>query len=279
MKKAFVSVDMEGLPYITSNEHLLPGKLLYDEGRSIMTNCVLAMTDELRNSGFDRVVVADGHGPKINFIPERMPSFVDIVRGNPRATSMVAGGKGCDAALFLGYHAKPGTPSSTFDHTISGTIIRTVKYNGQESSEFYMNAATLGEQGVPVILVAGDASLLKDDVVRHAPWAARVALKESIGRYAAMSPSMPECLELIRAGVREAVTRLNNGNVELLKLKPPIETEVQFANSDFSYVGSFLPGSHRIGGWGVGFTAESMEEAYLTTQLLVFAASGVNVGL
>jgi len=270
---------MEGLPHITSNEHMVPGKYLYDEARSIMTDCVLAMVDELHNPAFDRVVVADSHGPKINLIPERMPGYVDVVRGNPRAISMVAGGIGCDAALFLGYHAKPGTPNSTFDHTINSSVVRILKYNRIESSEFYMNAATLGEQGVPVILVAGDASLLKDDVSRYTPWATRVPLKESLGRYASISPSMPECLELIRAGVREAVVNHEKGHVEALKLKTPIETEIQFTNSDCSYIGSLLPGSQRIGGWGVGFTAQTMEEAYRTTQLLVFAAAGVNASI
>ena len=227
MKKAFVSVDLEGLPHITSNEHMAPGKHLYDEARGIMTECALAMTEELHNSGFDRVVVADSHGPKITLIPEKMQSFVDIVRGNPRATSMISGGKGCDAALFLGYHAKPGTPNSTFDHTINDAIIRTLKYNGEESSEFYMNAATLGELGVPIILVAGDSSLLRDDVSKHAPWTVRIPLKESLGRYSSISPSMSECLQLIRAGVREAVSKFDKGGMEKLRIKTPVEVEMR----------------------------------------------------
>jgi D-amino peptidase len=274
-KKAFVSVDMEGLPHITSNEHMSPGKHLYDEARSIMTECVLAMVDELHNASFEKVVVADSHGPKVNLIPERMPSYVEVVRGNPRSISMVAGGRGCDAALFLGYHAKPGTPSSTFDHTIDDRIIRTLKFNGVESSEFYMNAATLGEQGVPVILVAGDKSLLLDDVAMHTQWAVRVPLKESLGRYAALSPSMDESRQNIRGGVKEAVFNYDNGKTSPLKLKTPVDTEIYFTNSDYAHIASHLPGSRLIGGWGVKFTAQSMEEAYRVTQLLVFAASGV----
>jgi D-amino peptidase len=275
LKKAFVSVDMEGLPHITSNEHMSPGKHLYDEARSIMTECVLAMTDELHKSGFERVVVADSHGPKVNLIPQKMQSFVDVVRGNPRSISMVAGGKGCDVALFLGYHAKPGTANSTFDHTIDDRIIRTLKYNDEESSEFYMNAATLGEQGVPLIMVAGDSTLLEDDVAKNARWAVRVPLKKSLGRYAAISPSMPECLDAIRRGVRESVSGFNEGKMQPLKLENPVELEIYFTNSDYAHIASHLPGSKRIGGWGISYTAQTMEEAYRVTQLLVFAASGV----
>jgi D-amino peptidase len=278
-KKAFISVDMEGLPHITSNQHMGPGDHLYDEARSIMTNCLLVTIEELLNAGFERVVVADSHGPKVNLIPEKMPSRVDVVRGNPRSISMVAGGEGCDAALFLGYHAKPGTPDSTFDHTISSRVIRMLKYNGEESSEFYMNAATLGEQGVPVILVAGDNSLLQQDVSKHAPWAVRVPLKESLGRYASVSPSMNEIFQRLRAGVKEAVSSLDSGRAKLLKLSTPVETEIYFTNSEYAHIASHLPGSKRIGGWGVGFSAHTMEEAYRVTQLLVFSASGVEASI
>ena len=253
-----------------------PGMHLYGEARAIMTECVFAMTEELHSSGFEKVIVADSHGPKVNLIPEKMQEFVTVVRGNPRSISMIAGGKGCDAALFLGYHAKPGTPNSTFDHTINDQIIRTLKYNGEASSEYYMNAATLGEQGVPLILVAGDKTLLDEDVAIHTPWAVRVPLKESLGRYSAISPSMPEALRLIREGVKRAVKKHEGGeSVELLELETPVDVEVEFTNSEYAHIASHLPGSESSGGWRVKFKAKTMEEAYRVTQLLVFAASGV----
>jgi D-amino peptidase len=218
--KAFISVDMEGLPHIVSGEHMAPGRKLYDEARSIMTECVLAMADQLHQSGADRVVVADGHGSKVNLQADKMPNYVSVVRGNPRSISMVAGGRGSDMALFLGYHSKPGTPNAIFDHVINGSVLKTVKLNGEETSEFYMNAATLGEQGVPVVLVSGDNTLLDGDVSKFAPWAVRVPLKESLGHYSSISPSMPECLDGIRQGVREAIERFSiPGNMELLKLR------------------------------------------------------------
>lgn len=274
--KAFISVDMEGLPHIVSPEHMSPGKKLYDEARSIMTECTLVMADQLHKSGVDRVIVADSHGPKVNLIPEKMPNYVSVVRGNPRSISMVAGGKDADMALFLGYHAKPGTPSATFDHVINGGVLQMVKLNGQETSEFYMNAATLGEQGVPVVLVAGDKALLEDDVLKFAPWVVRVPLKESLGHYSAISPSMPECLDIIRKDVRNAVMGFTvSGKMEPLKLKTPIELEVYFTSTAYAQMACHLPSSEMIGGTGIRYHAKSMEEAYRVTQLLTFVAEGV----
>ena len=277
--KAFVSTDMEGLPHIVSNEHMSPGGKLYDEARLIMTECVLAVVEELRASGADKVIVADGHGPKINLIPQRMPEYVDLVRGNPRSVSMISGARGTDMALFVGYHAKPGTPNSTFDHTIDDVILRRVKLNGEESSEFYMNAATLGEQGVPVVLVAGDRTLLEGDVEKFAPWIVRVALKEGMGRFAAISPSMPRCLDAIRRGVKTAVAEFRDNKMKPLILTPPVEVEVSFTSSAYAHIASHLPRSQRIGGFGLRYEAQSMEEAYRVIQLLTWAASGVQAAV
>jgi D-amino peptidase len=274
--KAFISVDMEGLPHIVSGEHLAPGRKLYDEARSIMTECVLAMADQLHKSGADRVVVADGHGSKVNLQADKMPNYVSVVRGNPRSISMVAGGRDSDMALFLGYHSKPGTPNAIFDHVINGSVLKTVKLNGEEASEFYINAATLGEQGVPIVLVSGDNTLLDGDVSKFAPWAVRVRLKESLGHYSSISPSMPECLDGIRRGVREAIEGFSiPGKMELLKLKTPIDLEVYFTSTIYAQMACHLPESETIGGTGIRYRAKSMEEAYRVTQLLTFVAEGV----
>ena len=60
-----------------------------------------------------------------------------------------------------------------------------------------------------------------------------------------------------------------------LRLENPVELEIYFTNSDYAHIASHLPGSKMIGGWGISYTAQTMEEAYRVTQLLVFAASGV----
>jgi D-amino peptidase len=78
---AFVSVDLEGMPYI-----VIPGQLnlkgpLYDEARRIATKITLIASDELNKNGFERVVIADSHGPMVNLLVDDLPEFVDIIRG------------------------------------------------------------------------------------------------------------------------------------------------------------------------------------------------------
>jgi D-amino peptidase len=188
--KAFISVDLEGMPHIVVPTHLnLKGKL-YDEARKIATEVTLAVADELHKNGFNDIVVADSHGPMINLKVDDLPEYVKIVRGFPRPLSMVSGARGCNIALFLGYHAKFGTEKSTFDHTYSGKSINKVEVNGPAASEFLLNAYVLGEIAIPVILVAGEAQLLKEDVELHAPWVETVALKQSLSRLSARSASL-----------------------------------------------------------------------------------------
>ncbi|MGA2665378.1 MAG: M55 family metallopeptidase [Nitrososphaerales archaeon] len=273
--KAFISADMEGLPFTVSNEHMFPGQKLYDETRTIMTECVLAVVDELRAAGVERSVVADSHGPMVNILPGRMPDGVELLRGTPRSHSMVAGSKGCDFAIFVGYHAKPNTAMATFDHTIHSGVIRRLAIDGMEMSEFLLNSAYLGEIGVPVAMVAGDRALLEGDVSANAPWAVRVQLKESLGRHSAISPSMPEVAARLRAGTRDAVAGFGKGEMSPFKLRTPAEVALDFQSSAYADVAADLPGAKRVGGTEVRFGIRSMDEGLNVIKLLVFAASGV----
>jgi D-amino peptidase len=273
--KAFVSVDLEGMPYI-----VMPGQLnlkgpLYNEARRIATKVTLIACDELNRNGFNDVVIADSHGPMVNLLIQDLPEYVDIVRGFPRPLSMVSGAEGCQAALFLGYHAKFGAARSTFDHTYSGRSINRVNVNGDLASEFLLNAYALGEFGVPVMLVAGEAQLLKDDVERYAPWAEAVSLKQSLSRLSAISSSLTKIEKELRAAVKKAVDKQKTGKVKLLVPKKPVKMQIDFLASHFADAAELLPNVRRIDGLKVEYTANNMAEAYKVFELLGLASSGV----
>ena len=89
--KAFISIDLEGMPYVVIPGHLNLKGSLYNEARKIASKITLIVADELHKSGFDEILIADSHGPMVNLYVEDLPKYVDIIRGFPRPTSMVAG--------------------------------------------------------------------------------------------------------------------------------------------------------------------------------------------
>ena len=273
--KAFISVDLEGMPYIVIPGHLSLKGTLYDEARKIATEVTMTVADELNKNGFESVTVADSHGPMVNVLINDLPEYIEIIRGFPRPLSMVAGIDACDVALFLGYHAKFGTAKSTFDHTYSGASIRSVQVNGVEASEFLLNGYVAGELKVPVALVAGEAQLLKDDVKPNAPWVETVALKQSLSRLSAKSPSMKRIETELRSAVRKATLNFKKGKTGLLRIKKPVRIELTFLQSQFADIAELLPAVKRVDGLKVQYSANSMVEAYKTFELLVLAASGM----
>jgi len=273
--KALISVDMEGMPYI-----VIPGQLelkgtLYAEARKIATKVTLTVAEELNKNGFDQVVIADSHGPMVNLLVDDLPEYVDIIRGYPRPLSMMAGIEGCDATVFLGYHAKFGTAKSTFDHTISGGSILSVEVNGVPCSEFLLNAYIAGEFKVPVVMVAGEAQLLKDDVKKYAPWAETMALKQSLSRLSARSPGMKTIEKNLQKSAKRAVQKLKNREAKLLVAKNPVNMEVGFLRTQFADVAELLPQVKRVDGLKVEFTAKNMTDAMGILELLILATWGV----
>jgi len=273
--KAFISVDLEGMPYIVMGGHLSLKGALYSEARKIATKVTLVVAEELNRSGFEEIIIADSHGPMVNLLIDDLPEYVEIVRGYPRPTSMVAGIEGCTAALFLGYHAKFGTAKSTFDHTYSGRIISKVKINHLEVSEFLLNAYATGEFNMPVILVAGEAQLLEDDVKTYAPWAERVALKYSLSRVSARSHSMIRIEKELRTAVKKAITNFKQKKVEPLTVKKPVKIEVTLSATHFADAIELVPSVKRVDGLNVQYTAKNIIEAYKTFELLTLAANGM----
>jgi len=273
--RAFISVDLEGLPYVVSREHLFVKGTLYDEARGIATEVVKTAAESLYENGFDKIVVADSHGPMVNVIPGEMPGYVELVRGFPRPLSMVAFAKESDAAVFLGYHARAGTGYATFDHTYSSSTIDRLEVNGVEVSEFLINAYLLGGWDVPVILVGGDARLI-EEVEEKAPGIVGLRFKESLSRYSAKSPSMSRIKNMLRGGITEAILRLEKGEARPLRTEEPVEVKLRFLNSAFADAAGLLPSVERLDGKTVRFEAKTLEEAYKLVELLILAGAGVN---
>jgi D-amino peptidase len=106
--------------------------------------------------------------------------------------------------------------------------------NDIKVSEFLLSAYIAGEMNVPVILVAGNAQLIKDDMIKHAPWAQTLALKHSIGRVSAKSSSMKTIEKELREEVKKATTKFKQNRTKLLKPERPIKVTVTFQKTHFA---------------------------------------------
>jgi D-amino peptidase len=274
--KAFISVDLEGMPFVVIPGHLNLKGSLYKEARKIATKVSLAVADELRKNSFNEVIIADSHGSMVNLLVDDLPEYVEIVRGYPRPVSMVSGIEGCDVACFLGYHAKSGTRRSVLAHTYSGANIQKVEVNDVEVSEFLLNAYVAGDLDVPVILVAGEAQLLEDDVRQHASWIETVALKHSVSSVAAISPSLTRLEKELRESTSKAATNFKQNRTVPLKTEKPVNMRITFKSILQADAAELLPIAKRVDGLSVEYQTENMITAYKVFELLVLAATGAS---
>jgi D-amino peptidase len=207
--KVFISVDMEGATGIVHNDQLVPGGFDYARGRELLTGDVAAAAQAaLSMDGVSHVLACDGHGTMRNLLIEKLPANCEVVVG-PASSKTLCQSEGLDASfgavLYVGYHARAGTPDGVLPHTWIGSLLHEVRVNGRVFGETAINAAIAGEFGVPVVFVAGDEavareakSFLGDDLVT-------VATKRATGPKAAICRTPAATAADIRLGVLRAL--------------------------------------------------------------------------
>ena len=217
--KVFVSVDMEGLSGVAAAADVNPTGRDYEHFRTIMaaeTNTAIAGAVR---AGATMVVVRDSHGGKMNLRPGDLTSpRARLIRGASTGPKNMM--EGIDetfaAVVFIGYHAKAGTPNAVLAHTSNGNVID-FSINGVSLPEAGYNALVAGLYKVPVVFAAGDFAfvqqargLLGDIEV--------LSTKGDIG--GAIQGLVPASSEqLIVTGVARAVT--NRARMKPFTLTPP----------------------------------------------------------
>ncbi|MEM0218348.1 MAG: M55 family metallopeptidase [Desulfurococcaceae archaeon] len=255
--KAYVSVDVEGLPGVVSGTMLSPWSSQFARASKVMTKLTNIVVDELFKNGFSEVYVADSHGLMTNIEYLELDSRATIIQGYPRPFSMVSMLDDQFAAIFfLGYHAAAGTRHGILEHTYSGRVFFEIRVNGVRSSEFLINSLYAGELGVPVALLAGDDHLRRE-VEDHAPWAVFVPLKKGVSRFSAISPGLAKVEEMLRAGVREACEKLKKGELRTVKFNKPYRVELVFRESLVADALENWDIMERIDAYTLRFTADT----------------------
>ncbi|HET9347468.1 MAG TPA: M55 family metallopeptidase [Candidatus Limnocylindrales bacterium] len=260
--RVYISVDMEGVAGISHPKPTGRGDSGYADAVGLMVGEANAAIDGAFAGGATEVLVNDSHGGMYNLRPVELDRRARVLQGQ-KAWSMVEGAgpdRGFGVALFVGYHARAGHPRGTIAHTYTGrpTVSR---LNGRLVGESGMNAAVLGQWNVPVGLVTGDDALA-EEVADWLPWAERVIVKDATGGSSAATVHPAAAAELIRDGAARAVRLAVGGELEPLRVDPPVVVEVEYVNGVTADFAAIVPGAVRFGDRGVRLEAPDAVTAY-----------------
>src|SRR5438445_712860 len=118
--RIYISVDMEGIAGVVHESQTNPtdpaSAADYGRFRRLMTAEANAAVAGALAAGATRVRVNDSHWFMRNLVAEELHQAAELVAGDPKPHSMVQGiDRGFDAALFIGYHARPRTRNAIAD--------------------------------------------------------------------------------------------------------------------------------------------------------------------
>src|SRR6266567_5892854 len=188
-------------------------KRAYHEGRALYTEEINAAVRGARTSGATQTVVMDCHGAGEEWtfnslIPDKLDRGCEYVVQNDWTEYTEFLEQGCDAALFVGMHAKAGTPDGVLSHTVSGQAWQNLRFNGTLVGETGINAALCGNWDVPVLLVTGDRAVCREGRELLGDGLTTVEVKEGLGQFSARQLPAKRARELIEEGARQALSDL-----------------------------------------------------------------------
>ena len=261
MKKLYISVDIEGIWGNGAFAHTAKNGTEYEEYRTNMISEVNLLIDKLFTAGAEEVVVNDGHGNMDNLSASRL---------DPRACMVVSNGaykeygmmEGLDdtfdGVCFVGYHCRSNT-RGVMAHTIWGTLVRSIRVDGEEMGESGINARLAWEYGVPIVLISGD-DLLKEQLKEELPMPfAYVETKRAISSQCALSCSWQMLEERYERAVSSMEAHCGQAPVYA---KKPHCVDITFhheRNADFV---SRMDGVTRISDCTVRIQKDSYDEVY-----------------
>ncbi len=256
--KVYISVDMEGVAGVVTDDQLGPEGFEYERFRRFMTDEALAAVRAATAAGATEVLVSDSHGNGESLLIEAFPREVRIVRSRPRHGGMMAGlDASFAAALFVGYHASTTSLHGVRAHTISSKHFTRLALNGKPVTEAAFNAAYAGDFGVPVIVAAGD-DVAVAEIRATLGELATVITKTALGFHAAATLTPAEACERIYAGVTQAMSQ--RAARRPYRIAHPVQLELSFKNYTPVEMLSYLRTVERVDSHTVRFGGRDMAE-------------------
>lgn len=260
--KVLISADMEGVCGVTSWVQVMPPEygsgpsstVEYERARARLTREVNAAVEGALAAGAEEVIVNEAHNGMRNLVAEDLHPDVRFITGSDKELGMMQGIQepGIGAVLFVGYHAKAGTPHAPLAHTWTG-YINDVRFDGRSTGEFGINAAIAGHFGVPVTLVTGDDKAVAQVQDWLGSQVVGVVVKEGYTTFSAIHLHPLRAQARIREGAEAAVRAA--GEAKPWRLTAGTRIEIDFDHQARAQACLFIPEVERAGERTVAFTA------------------------
>ncbi len=262
MLRILIAADMEGISGVTNWNQVTPGHPEYERFRRIMTADVSAAVKGAIQTGADDVVVTDGHDNGSNILIEELDPRARLNTGSPAPLSMVQGvDNGVTAVMFVGYHARAGSPNAILDHTWASKV-NGLWINGTPTGEIALNAAVCGHFKVPVIMMSGDQTAT-NEAMDLIPGLEVAVVKQAHGRMNAECLPLEAAHQKIREAAARAISRLRVDMApEPFKFETPIKVTIEFHTSIMADRAGLLPDAVRLEGKRIEYTTDDITKAY-----------------
>jgi len=271
--KILIAADMEGISGVTNWDQVMPGKLGYPRFCRIMTEDVNAAVRGAFDGGAKEVFVTDGHNTGSNILIEELDPRASLNTGSPSPLSMVQGVDEVDGVIYVGYHARAGSPDGILDHTWSSNKVANVWLNDILVGEYGLNAAVAGHFDVPVLMVTGDQTACTQTVELLGDLET-VVVKHATGRYAAECLPPKVAQGMIEKAATQALRKLARRKAPApFVLEEPILLSIEFFNSAMADNATRMPETERDGTC-ITISLPDMIVAYSAFRALVALASG-----
>lgn len=264
--RIFVSVDMEGIGGVGTPAMTTPSGKDYAQARRLATDEVNAVVAAIFRRGPAEVLVNDSHGDMQNLLHAELDPRVTYIQGAVKPVGMVEGlDSTYDAAIFLGYHARAGTPDGFLAHTGTGSV-KGLWLDDQEVGEGELNAAYAGALGVPVILASGDSAFTAQ--FARTVQAEVVSTKTAVTGQSARLHHPKVVLERLTAATGRALARIPATRPAGARTATPVRVRLRLADHTLPQLLEAIPGVTRVDGYTVSFTAPTMTAAYRLIRLM-----------
>jgi D-amino peptidase len=212
--RVHVISDIEGVSGVAKSQQGDGGESLFEEARRLYTEEINAAIRGACAAGATEVVVMDCHGAGKGWdfnslLPEALDPRCEWVVQNEWTEYTGFLEEGCDAALFIGMHARAGVIDGVLNHTISGSDIFELRFNGTPVGETGINAALCGTFECPVVLVTGDDAVCREGRELLGEGLTTVAVKQGLGRNSARNIAPQRAREMIEDCAERALADLS----------------------------------------------------------------------